>query len=138
MSKKTIIRPKHREVLKRMVGNRGLSRKDAMLEVGYKEGYVDDGNIAKTDSWQELMEKHIPDSLLAKRHKELLNKREVVKEFSHEQGEYVQKVIDQPDTNAVRAGLDMGYKLKGKYAAEKHINLNIPTPLLGGDSIRKQ
>ena len=138
MAKKTIIRPKHREVLKKMGENVGLSRQAAMEQLEYSKEYARNGNITETDSWQELMDKHIPDSLLAKRHKELLNKREVVKEFSHEQGEYLQKVIDQPDTNAVKAGLDMGYKLKGKYAAEKHINLNIPIPLLGGDSIKNE
>lgn len=29
------------------------------------------------------------------------------------------------DAQAVKAALDMAYKLKGKYAAEKHVNLNI-------------
>ena len=57
----------------------------------------------------------VPDQLLAKRHKELLNKREVVKEYSHERGEYVQKVIDQPETQAVSKGLDMAYRLKKHY-----------------------
>ena len=135
---KTIIRPKHREVLKKMVENVGLSRTEAMKQVGYSEHYAENGNVAKTDSWEELMKNYIPDELLAKRHKELLNKREVFRVFNHTTGEYEKELADTPDTNAVKAGLDMGYKLKGKYAAEKHINLNIPIPLLGGDSIKNE
>ena len=82
------------------------------------------------------MKTFLPDELLAERHKELLNKREVIKEYSHEQGEYVQKVIDQPETQAVSKGLEMAYRLKSKFPAEKHINYNIPIPLLGGDSTK--
>src|SRR3990167_6799305 len=135
---KPIIRPRHREVLKKISENMGLSVNRAAKEVGYSESYADSALLQATDSWQELMKEHIPDELLAKRHKELLNKREVIKEYSHEQGEYVQRVTDQPETNAVKAGLDMGYILKGKYAPEKHFNVNIPVPLLGGDSIKHE
>src|SRR3990167_2417588 len=138
MKKKVIIIPKHREVLKMMGDNGGMSRTEAMIQKNYSPSYADGGKIADTDSWQELMKTYLPDDLLAKRHKELLNKREVVKEYSHEQGEYVQRVTDQPETNAVKAGLDMGYRLKGKYAPEKHFNVNIPVPLLGGDSIKHE
>jgi|SRR3990167_1759858 len=133
-----IIRPKHREVLKKISENVGLPISHAAKELEYAESYADSGHLQATDSWQALMQEHIPDKLLAKRHKELLNKREVVKEYSHEQGEYVQRVTDQPETNAVKAGLDMGYRLKGKYAPEKHFNVNIPVPLLGGDSIKHE
>ena len=136
MSKETIIRPKHREVLKKVEENRGISREEAMLEVGYGEGYARKGGIGQTDSWQELMRTFIPDELLAERHKELLDKREVITTYDHSTGEKQAIITDMPDTNAVKAGLDMGYKLKGKYAAEKHININIPVPLLGGDSIK--
>jgi len=121
-----------------MGDNGGMSRTEAMIQKNYSPSYADGGKIADTDSWQELMKTYLPDDLLAKRHKELLNKREVVKEYSHEQGEYVQRVTDQPETNAVKAGLDMGYRLKGKYAPEKHFNVNIPVPLLGGDSIKHE
>lgn len=34
-----------------------------------------------------------------------------------------------PDAQAIKAGLDMGYKLKGSYAPDKAINLNIDTEI---------
>ena len=133
---KVIVRPRHREVLKKMVGNRGMSRSEAMRQVGYKENYALNGTISGTDSWQELIKTFLPDELLAKRHKELLNKREVIKEFNDVTGLYDKKVIDQPETQAVSKGLEMAYRLKSKFPAEKHINYNIPIPLLGGDSTK--
>lgn len=64
----------------------------------------------------------IPDKLLAKRHLELLNKREHIK---------IDDEIEDvgPDTQAVSKGLDMAYKLKGAYAPEKSMNLNLNQPI---------
>lgn len=115
---KVIIRPEHREVLKKMVENVGLSREEAMGQLEYSESYAKNGNITKTDSWQELLRTYIPDELLAKRHKELLDKREIKRTFNHELGEFIDEVTNQPDTNAVKAGLDMAYKLKRRYPKE--------------------
>jgi hypothetical protein len=56
----------------------------------------------------------LPDDLLARRHLELLNKREVIRTPDGDE------LSDQPDTQAVKAALDMAYKLKGSYAPEKH------------------
>lgn len=53
----------------------------------------------------------IPDSLLIKKHLELLNATTTIKQGE----EYEEKI----DAQAVKAGLDMAYKLKGNYAAEK-------------------
>lgn len=132
MTKEIIIRPRHREVLKKMVKNGEITKAEAMREVGYKEGYILDGNINKTDSWQELMRKYLPDEFLAKKHKELLNKREVKRVFNPEIGEFIDIETNQVDTQAVARGLDMGYKLKGKYTAEKH-EIVLPKPILDLD-----
>ena len=37
----------------------------------------------------------------------------------------VEEVEEQIDTQAISKGLDMAYKLKGSYAAEKKVNLNV-------------
>lgn len=70
--------------------------------------------ITKSKGWQELMDKHLPDTKLAQRHRELLDKREVFKMYNGEG-----KLIDQPDTQAVSKALDMGYKLKNRYPREE-------------------
>lgn len=73
----------------------------------------------------------IDDDLLYKRHVELLNKKEIIRHFSVELGEWIEEKTDQPETQAVTKGLDMAYKLKGAYAAEKSVqirmNANIET-----------
>lgn len=70
--------------------------------------------LTRSKGWKELMDKELPDGLLAKRHRELLNKREVV----YIAGKQEKELIDQPDTQAVSKALDMAYKLKNKYPNE--------------------
>ena len=59
--------------------------------------------LTKSKGWQELMEKYLPDEKLAKVHQYLLNHK---------------------DWRAKDAGLDKGYKVKGKYAP---VDVNIIT-----------
>ena len=84
----------------------------SMREVGYSPNTAKNPKIlTESKGWKELMDEFIPDSLLAERHQELLNKREYSK--------VDEEVIDQPETQAVSKGLDMAYKLKGSYEPEK-------------------
>lgn len=59
---------------------------------------------------QRAIAEMIPDELLGEKHLALLNKID-------EKGEI--------DVQAVSKGLDMGYKIKGSYAPEKTVNMNI-------------
>lgn len=61
----------------------------------------------------------IPDELLIRKHLELLNKKEKITKNNMTTGEI--EVIDtgEIDAHAVKAGLDMAYKIKSTYAAEK-------------------
>lgn len=84
-------------------------------------------NLSKPKIIQSIAEA-LPDDLLAERHLELLNKREKsIVSHKNKDGDDVFEVLDQPDTNAVKAGLDMAYKIKSTYAPEKsqHFNLTI-------------
>lgn len=65
----------------------------------------------------------LSDELLASKHLELLNKMDDL-------GQDI-------DANAVSKGLDMAYKIKGKYAAEKSIRVNVDLSELQ-DQITKQ
>ncbi len=58
---------------------------------------------------KEAIAEALPDELLAEKHLALLNKM----------------TGDEIDVIAVKYGLDMAYKLKGSYAPEKKINLNV-------------
>lgn len=74
--------------------------------------------IAKIQSIAE----QIPDSLLVEKHLELLNAEKIVKIFN--KGEF-QEQEESIDNQSISKGLDMAYKLKGSYAPDKNININI-------------
>ena len=68
------------------------------------------------------MQEHIPDSLLAEKHKELLTVPKKVRTYI--KGDLTSE-YEELDSQAIAKGLDMGYKLKGKYAPEKSVSLNV-------------
>jgi len=71
------------------------------------------------DRIQKALAERLPDDLLEEKHLALLNKTE--KKYDTE-GNMVSEEID---TNAVSKGLDMAYKVKGSYAPDKNINMNV-------------
>lgn len=106
--------------------------KTGIGEVAVKNNYdVKDDNTARSIASENLTKPNIvkaiadalPDELLAERHLELLNKREMYR-ISKPGEEEEWEVIDAPDTVAVSKALDMAYKLKSSYAPEKTINLH--------------
>lgn len=112
---------KQKEAFKRITENHGNTSK-TMLQVGYRYNTAKKpSNLTESIGWKELMDKHLSDRLLAKRHQELLNKREKVIIEHKVNGSDIYKVLNQPETQAVSKGLDMAYKLKGKYAPEQHL-----------------
>ena len=89
----------------------------SMIEAGYTKNTSENPkNLTDSKGWEELMEKYLPDKLLAKKHKELLTIPKKVRRFI--KGD-LESEYEELDSNAVSKGLDMGYKLKGKYKAEK-------------------
>lgn len=77
----------------------------AMRAAGYRKSTTNNPDIlTRSDGWAELVEEHLPDSALAKRHRE---------------------VLDGPDVTGVTKALDMAYKLKGAYAPERSIVANV-------------
>ena len=116
---------KQKKAFDKIIDNHGNVSK-TMLEVGYsKNSAKNPKNLTESDGWNELMKQNIPDSLLAAKHLELLNKYEVVTKNNMTTGEVDVIETGQIDAQAVKSGLDMAYKLKGKYAPDKAINLNV-------------
>jgi len=88
-----------RNILPKVRKGQKISISKEMEKVGYaKSTSKKPSKVTKSKGWAELMEKYLPDEDLAKVHKELLRHK---------------------DWRAKDAGLDKGYKVKGKYAAEK-------------------
>src|SRR5581483_12448070 len=81
------------------VVEKGRSVSGATRDVGYSPNTaVDPGKLTQSKGWQELLNEYLPDDILADKHRELL-------EHTGPEG--------QLDVQAVKAALDMAYKLKG-------------------------
>ena len=91
---------KQKEAFDKMVGNGG-NVTQAMRDAKYSEATINTPQkLTESKGFIELMEEHIPNILLAEKHKALLNKADAEGNI---------------DVQAVKAGLDMAYKLKGAY-----------------------
>ena len=111
---------KQRKTAEDLLENVGKPIGKAMLDNGYSKSTSENpDHLTKSKGWNELMDKYLSDDFLAEKHKELLNKKEVKTKFDHETGEFEAIPTGELDVQAVSKGLDMAYKLKGKYAPEK-------------------
>lgn len=82
-----------------MESNGKMSISKAMLKAGYPPATAKNPQqLTRSKTWKRLLDEYLPDDYLSKKHKELLEKK---------------------DFNAVAKGLDMAYKLKGKYQKDK-------------------
>jgi len=101
--------------LENSVRDKPLTDKEIMAKAGYGEVIQNSPKQVKNSKgFQELLEELLPDSKLFKRHNQLLDKKEYRREVNDE-GRVIVKKTEEIDTNAVAKGLDMAYKLKGKY-----------------------
>lgn len=79
--------------------NGKMSISKAMLKAGYPSSTAKNPQqLTRSKMWKQLLEEYLSDEYLSKKHKELLEKK---------------------DANAVAKGLDMAYKLKGRYQKDK-------------------
>ena len=103
----------------------GRTMGEVMIKAGYSPITAQHPKkLTTSKAWPELLEKHLPDKKLLKRHNELLDKKESIAIWKV--GEREVLITDQPDSSAVARGLDMAYKLKRRYPAEKDFgNTNI-------------
>jgi hypothetical protein len=112
---KTKILPSHRQIFKHYEENgfRNLSKAIRKTRAFSESTAQHVSTITKSKSWQALMDEKMPEEHLATRHKELLDKRDTkteVDEFG------VETTVDQgPNVVAVKAGLEMAYRLRGSY-----------------------
>lgn len=145
--------PTNREVItaKKFIENGGKSVSKAMREAGFSEAYARNPHkLTRSKGWKELLEKNFPDSLLNKKHKELLRAAEMrtmevdinlddneikrdlkavpgikfvrIKTIKPKKGtEYKLLFYTIPLHEQQRLSLDMLYKLKGKYAPDKFV-----------------
>jgi transposase len=117
---------RQKKAAKLVVENGGIISK-AMEAAGYSPKTAKTPQkLTESDGWKELMKNYLPDKLLAKKHQELL---EVPIKIKTKRAGLDTIEIEMLDTFAVSKGLDMAYKLKGLYSAER-IEQTITTTLL--------
>ena len=105
----------------KLLGNHGNISK-TMREVGYSENTVNTpGYLTESQGWQELMAKQLPDSMLMRKHRALLNKKESIVSF--ENGRKTVTKTKEVDPFAVSKGLELAYKIKGKYTDSNSLNI---------------
>jgi len=121
---------RQRQAAKNVVENGGIVSR-AMIDANYSPKTAKNPEkLTNSKGWQELMSKHLPDSALAKKHRELLNKREyiTIDGESEDVG---------PETQAVSKALDMAYKLKGKYVNEDNQSNKTLIVMISGESSKR-
>lgn len=107
---------KQKRVVKRILENRGMGVSTAMLEEGYSPNTAKNPkNLTSSNGWNELMEEFLPDKLLAQKHQEMLNVPRKIRRYK--KGELETETVEL-NHEAVGKGLDMAYKLKGRYKNE--------------------
>ncbi len=74
--------------------------------------------MVKSKTWKFILNEQMPDELLAERHVELLNKRDIT-HIKDSTGAIVQTIDNGPETAAVSKALEMAYRLKGSYDEQK-------------------
>ena len=89
-----------------------LARRHVMRALGYSPSYSDSSRPTQTQSWNDLLDTFLPDSLLAEKHQKLLVKKEVVVRSSALGHEIVR--TGEIDVAAVSKGLEMAYRIKKK------------------------
>jgi hypothetical protein len=116
---------KQQKAIKKTLENGG-NVTQAMREVGYAETTIHNPkNLTESKAFMELFQETVTDELLAQKHLELLNKREVAIRNNVTSGEIEVIPTGELDVQAVKAGLDMAYKLKGSYAPEKSVAVQV-------------
>lgn len=94
----------------------GKSVSGAMRKAGYSPATAKTPEkITGSQSWQALMDKYLPQDLIATKHAELLDAEDVV--FIPRGNKILER--RRPDHMARRAGIEMAHKLRGNFAPEK-------------------
>lgn len=101
-----------------------------MKEAGYAErsAVAPHQNLQSSPTWQQLMDTYIPDDHLIKVHREIIDSPREIRTYV--KGELTTEVTETSPQQT--KGLDMAYKLKGRYSdvtIDKAMIVNISAPI---------
>lgn len=105
----------------------GRTQGEKLVKAGYSaKTAVAPTKVTESVGFKQLFDQYLPDKDLAAKHKELLNKQEII--MKNQGGETICIPTGQLDTQAVKAALDMAYKIKGNYKEDndqKKVNVTV-------------
>ena len=119
------VKQRHKKVLKNLEKSR--TEQEALEKAGYSPSYAKSGQIKSTKSWQELLEKNLPDKLLAKVHREGLSatKNQGVGIGADGEVQNTKNSNEVPDFPTRHKYLDTAYKIKGKLSDKPEVNIKL-------------
>lgn len=132
------IKHRHKKVLKLLTENDG-NLSEAMREANYSPGYIKSGHIKKSKSWNDLVEKALPDTLLLKVHKEGLSATRKIQKIvgRDDDGAPEYELVETEDYLTRHRYLDTAYKIKGKETQQINQQIFMPVQvIIGNDSIQ--
>ena len=97
---------KQKQLAKKILQNPSMEMGEAMREVGYSEN-TRPHDVANTESWNNLVERMLPNDKVLLRHAEGLDATKVVS--SHTEPDYT-----VPDHGVRKQYVELAYKVKGK------------------------
>lgn len=110
-----VARVQQKRVLLTMMTNKALSDKKGTIKEALAETGVSSSVLYGNEEWHNLLEEFLPDVLIAAKHRELLEKRQVYISKNKKTGEIECIPTGEIDAKAVTSALDMSYKLKKRY-----------------------
>jgi hypothetical protein len=111
-------KPKERikKVFVKVLENHGKDIGPIMGELGYAQNTCDNPkNVTESKSWEMLMDEYIPESLIAKTHKEAFEANRTISIVSGKQASGgTTDFVDVPDWQTRMKATELGYKVRGK------------------------
>lgn len=129
------VKPRIKKVFEKVMENNGFNVGKAMLEEGYSPNSAKNPiQVTESKSWEILMDEYIPESLIAKTHKEAFEANRTISVVSGKQASGgTTDFVDVPDWQTRMKATELGYKVRGKLTERiDHTTLGkeLPTPLL--------
>jgi len=118
---------RQKKAFQKVVENGGIVS-TAMIEAGFSEKTAKTPQkLTESKGWQELMETYLPNEDLVKIHKEGL---QATTKKPHlidrdDKGRPVYEYVEEDDFSTRHKYLDTAYKLKGSYAPEKSVQVQV-------------
>jgi len=118
-------KPRIKRVFEKVVENNGFNVGKAMIEEGYSPNSAKNPKqVTESKSWEMLMDKYIPESLILKTHKEAFEANKVISARTMgNANENTDDFIDVPDWQTRTKAVEIGYKVRGRFTDKSELTI---------------